>query len=117
MHNNNHYGGIIWTNHALERLGQRGLTQKMALETFQSPDRVVQGKNAGTQEFQKKYNISLVTLIGKKNEKGEWLVLSVWIDPPLPGTMDDKKRKRYQAYQKASFWGKVFITVRDQLGL
>lgn len=117
MHAKQYMGGVIWTNHALERLGQRGLSQKMAYETFSMPDNKFEGKNNGSLEFQKKYSDSLVTVIAKKNEKGEWVVLSCWIDPPLPGTQDDKKRKRYNSFQKASFWGKIFMTLRDQLGL
>ncbi len=113
---NNSYGGVIWTNHALERLGQRGLTQELALQAFKNPTEIITGKNPGTQEFQKKIQESLITVIAKKNEKKEWVVLSCWIDPPLPGSIDIKKKEAYKKYRKSSFWGKLFITLKNQLG-
>jgi len=111
----NHYGGVIWTNHALDRLGQRGLSQDLAWQAFSKPDRQLKGKNPGTIEFQKEFGTSLITIIAKQNEKGEWIILSNWIDPPLPGTIDYYKKEEYKRYQKSGFWGKVFLTVKKQL--
>lgn len=113
---NQYYGGVIWTNHVLERLGQRGLTQNLAWEAFKNPDRSFSGKETDTIEYQKRFDHSLVTIIAKKNEKNEWVILSCWIDPPLPGTIDVKKKEEYKKYQKASFWGKIFLTFKKQLG-
>ncbi|CAN5143293.1 hypothetical protein BH09PAT1_BH09PAT1_0240 [soil metagenome] len=111
----NHYKGTIWTNHALERLGQRGLSQDIAWQAFAHPDRQFTGKNPGTVELQKNFGQSLVTIIAKQNEKREWIILSNWIDPPLPGTIDYYKKEGYKKYQKAGFWGKVFLTLKKQL--
>lgn len=108
------YKGAIWTNHALQRLGQRGLTQELAASAFTNPDNVIPAKNGGT-EYQKRVKNSLVTVIAKKNEKGEWLILSNWIDPPLPGSIDIKKREDYNKYRKASLWGKIWLEIRNQL--
>lgn len=110
-----HYRGAIWTTHALERLGQRGLSQDIAWQTFSSPDRQLPGKNPGTTELQKRFGPSLVTVITKQNEKKEWIILSNWIDPPLPGTIDYYKKEEYQRYQKAGFWGKIFLSLKKQL--
>lgn len=110
-----YYQGAIWTNHALERLNQRGLSQDLAGKTFQYPDKTLQGKEKGTTEFQRKFNNSLVTVIAKQNEKKEWIILSCWIDPPLPGSPDIKRREEYRKYQKASFWGKMWISFKKQL--
>lgn len=117
MAHQQHYGGAIWTNHALERLDQRGLTQQLAWQTFHDPDVAEKGKNPGTTEFRKRFGKSTVTVIGKRNEKNEWIILSNWIDPPLPGTVDFKKREDWLKYKKASFWGKVLFTLKKQLGL
>lgn len=111
------YGGIIWTNHALERLGQRGLTQKLAWEAFKHPTATLDGKNHGTIEFQRKVHDSLITVIAKKNEKKEWIILSCWIDPPLPGSIDIRTKEEQKKFQKASSWGKFWLTVKKQLGL
>jgi hypothetical protein len=110
-----HYGGAIWTNHALERLGERGLSQELAWQAFSHPDKQLKGKNPNTIELQKRVGASVITIITKQNEKGEWLILSNWIDPPLPGTMDYYKKEEYKRYQKSSFWGKVFLTLKKQL--
>lgn len=110
-----HYKGAIWTNHALSRLGERGLTQEMAADTFKYPDKRVMGKNPGTHEYIRKYQNSTVTVIGKQNEKGEWLILSVWIDPPLPGTKDYQRKQDYLASRNAGFWGKLWYSIKRQL--
>jgi hypothetical protein len=117
MTHEQHYGGAIWTNHALERLGQRGLSQQLAWQAFNNPDHHEKGKNPGTTEFRKRVGNSTVTVIAKRNERNEWIILSNWIDPPLPGTHDFKKREEYLKYKKASLWGKVWYTLKKQLGL
>lgn len=111
-----HYGGVIWTNHAQERLMSRGVEQTMALQTFKSPDETFQGKNPGTIQYEKKFGSSIITLIAKQNEHKEWLILSGWIDPPLPGTADAKKKEAWKKYQKAGFWGKLWYQIKQQLG-
>jgi len=116
MNLNKHYGNIIWTNHALDRLNQRGLTQSLAYQSFAHPDKKFPGKNHGTTEFQKKTAKSLVTIIATQNEQKEWLVLSCWINPPLPGSIDIEKKNYYRAYKKASFWGKFWVILKRQLG-
>lgn len=111
------YGNAIWTNHALERLGQRGLSQDMAWKAFQYPDRSLPGKNSGTTEYQKRFGPSLVTVIAAQNERKQWLILSCWIDPPLPGSIDIKKNEDWKKYRKAGFWGKFWLTLKKQLGM
>lgn len=117
----NHYGGVIWTNHAIERMQQRKLEQDMALQAFQRPDRELPGKQHGTKEYQRRFGRSLVTIIAKQNEKSEWIVVSCWIDPPLYGTHDYVKKQKYNAkmdtYRKASFWGKVWLDLKGIFGL
>lgn len=115
MSGKQYYQGAIWTNHALERLGQRGLSQDMATKAFRSPDKSSHGKQRGTMEYQKQFGPSTVTIIAKQNDKREWIILSCWIDPPLPGSIDIKKKQEYLKYQKASFWGKFWINLRRQL--
>ena len=110
------YGGYIWTNHALERLKQRGMDQKMAWMAIRYPDKTIPGKQKGTIEYQKWMMKSLITVIATQNDQKEWVVLSCWVDPPLPGSIDIKKQQDYRNYKKASFWGKIWLTVKKQLG-
>lgn len=112
-----YYAGLIWTNHALARLKERGLSQELAARAFTEPDEFFPGKKTGTMEYRKKVESSVITLILKQNEKKEWLVLSAWIDPPLYGTKDYRKKQAYERYKKAGFWGKVWYTIKSQLGL
>ncbi|HSW88135.1 MAG TPA: hypothetical protein VLG12_03155 [Candidatus Saccharimonadales bacterium] len=114
---NTHYGGIIWTNHAKERLINRGVDQSRAAETFQSPDKTSSGKNPGTMQYEKKFGNSTITLIAKQNEYKEWIILSGWIDPPLPGTADAKKKEAWKKYKKSGFWGKFWYLLKQQLGI
>lgn len=111
---------MIWTNHALERLGQRGLTKDLVEQTFQKPDGTLPGKISGSLAQIKYFGKSKVTVITKKNEEGEDLILSVWIDPPLYGTSDYYQKKDYTkfrtAYSKAGFWGKFWLELKKQLG-
>lgn len=111
------YGGVIWTKHALSRLNDRGLTKSLAWETYRSPDEKREGKEKGTTEFIRRVDSSIVTVIGKQNEKKEWVIISCWIDPPLAGSIDIQKREEWKIYKKAGFFGKFFYTFKRQLGL
>lgn len=112
-----HYGGVIWTKHALARLRERGLSQQTVLQAFRHPDSTRSGKGRGTTEFLSTFDGSEISVVAAKNEQGEWVIISCWIDPPLPGTKDWYRKQRYLAYQKAGFWGKLWRLVLRQLGL
>ncbi len=112
----NYYGGVVWTNHALSRLNERGFTQDMVVDAFNHPDTSNPAKDGGM-SLRRNFGSSTVTVIAKQNQKNEWVIISCWIDPPLAGTADYKKKQTYRAYQKASFWGKILLTLKQQLGL
>lgn len=111
------YHGLIFTNHAMQRMSERGLYHDKAWQTFTYPDKKYAGKEKDTTEFQKRFNNSWVTVIAKQNDRKEWLVLSAWITPPLPGTLDAKRRERYKKYQQSGWFGKLLLTLKSQLGL
>jgi len=72
------YGGVIWTNHVLDRLKERNISQSEAYYSFQHPDT---SRYANTQKayvYQKFYDNYLIEVVAKKNEKKEWIILSVW---------------------------------------
>lgn len=73
----NHFGGVIWTNHALDRLRERGIKQGDAWATFNRPQQSRKG-NSGNWVYYKNWNGTQIEVVAKKNEKGEWLILSVW---------------------------------------
>ncbi len=116
MNYQRYYGNIIWTNHAIDRLRDRGLSQETAWQAFRYPDEELKGRKNGTFEFRKNIHRSNVTIIAKQNEKNEWLVLSAWIDPPVPGSTAARQKEEYKKYRKMGFWGKVFFSFKKQLG-
>lgn len=116
MGKNSYFGGAIWTNHAIDRLKERGMSKDIAVKAFQNPDSKGNGKQKGTYEFQKKIGNSFVTVIATQNEKKEWIILSCWVDPPIYGTRDWKSKQYYKEYQKAGFWGKLWVIFKKQIG-
>jgi len=112
-----YYRGAIWTNHALDQLLRRGLPQDLVWQTWNKPEKSLTGRNPGTMEYQKNFGNSRVTVIAKQNEKNECIIISNWVDPPLPGSIDVIKNEQHKQYRKSSFWGKFFLTIKQQLGL
>ena len=72
------YMGVIFTNHAINRLYNRGVSQEKAYETFANPDGQLPGKIPGSVKFYKKYGEQRIEVVAKKNDKGEWVVFSCW---------------------------------------
>lgn len=77
----NDFGGVIWTNHAMKRLRERGIKQGDAWAAWRRPDYSRQAKNKGSFVYYKTYGVTRVEVVAKKNEKGEWIILSVWSRP------------------------------------
>lgn len=72
------FGGVIWTNHALERLRDRGIKQGDAWATWRNPDQSRYGSEKGTWVYYKTYGDQKIEVVAKQNERKEWLILSVW---------------------------------------
>ena len=110
------YFNLILTKHALEMIEERGLTKKLAWETFNHPDESKKDKE-GKPLLKKYFEGFSVTIVLIKSKEDKWMIKTIWRDPKLPGTMDDRKQYRWERYRKAGFWGKIFLTVKQQLGL
>ncbi|EKE12605.1 MAG: hypothetical protein ACD_13C00157G0023 [uncultured bacterium] len=96
------YGGVIWTNHALDRLRERGIKQGDAWVTFRRPESLRKG-NSGNWIYYRTYppigqGVSQkIEVVAKQNEKKEWLIVSVW------------SRSVYKTDRKnKSFWKIIF---------
>ncbi len=102
----NHFGGVIWTNHALDRLRERGIKQGDAWATWNRPESSRKGTTPGTFVYFRNYDGIQIEVVAKKNEKGEWLILSVWSRPILVNSSKGGQDA------KTSFWkfivGKLF---------
>jgi len=77
----NHYGGVIWTNHALQRLRERGIKQGDAWATWRNPEQSRKGTSPGSWVYFRNYGRDQIEVVAKQNEKREWLILSVWSRP------------------------------------
>lgn len=83
---NKNFGGAIWTDHAIERMNARGIKQSDAWATWNNPDQKRPGSNkAGTNVYYKNYGKQRLEIVSKKNDRGEWVILSVW-SRPIYGT-------------------------------
>lgn len=72
------YGGVIWTDHALQRARERGISQGDAWATFRNPDQSRPAQKGGNWVYYKTYDSQKVEVVASKNEKGQWVILSVW---------------------------------------
>ena len=84
------YGGVIWTNHAIERLKQRNISQGDAWATFKRPSESRFAKSKGAWVYYKTYGNQKVEVVAKQNEKKEWIILSVWSKPVHGGQKKPK---------------------------
>lgn len=109
------YFDLIFTLHAQEQLINRGIKISEAWETFKHPNRSQEGKYGGL-ELEKEFDDYKITVVAKQNPKNEWVVRSVWRNPPLPGTADAKQKTLWKKYNKSGFLGQLWIQLKQQLG-
>lgn len=85
------FGEVIWTNHALQRLAERNISQSDAWATFNKPDqsRYAQAKSAWI--YYKTYGNTKIEVVAAKNEKKEWVILSVWSRPVYQSSFPAKR--------------------------
>jgi hypothetical protein len=73
-----YYGNAIFTNHAIQRLQERGITQSDAWYAFQHPDGQMNGNTPGSIKYYKNFGEQRIEVVAKLNEKKEWIILSCW---------------------------------------
>lgn len=86
------FKGTIWTNHALQRLAERGIKQGDAWAALRNPDQSRYAETKGAWIFYKTWGNTKIEVVAKQNEKKEWVVLSVWSKKVFE-KRDKKKRK------------------------
>lgn len=96
------FGGVIWTNHALKRLRERGLKQGDAWATFRRPARSKYAASKRAWVYYRTYGDQRIEVVAKKNEKGEWLILSVWSSSSARSEPVFVKREKSKV--KESLW-------------
>lgn len=115
MKKDNRFGGAIWTDHALDRMKERGIPKDFAINCFKAPDSSEPNKQGI--RLVKRINDKTITIVTKKNERNEPIILSIWMDPPMAGTSDYKKKEKYKEYKKAGTGRKIWLSILKQLGL
>ena len=79
------FGGVIWTNHAIQRLSERGIKQGDAWATWRSPEQSRYAASQGAWIYYRTYLLTSgyqrIEVVAKQNEKKEWIILSVWNRP------------------------------------
>jgi hypothetical protein len=78
---NRSYRGVIFTNHALDRLKERGVSQAMAWATLNNPDRSRYASAKQAWIYNKTFGSHMVEVVASKNERREWVIVSVWTRP------------------------------------
>lgn len=77
----NHFGGFIWTNHAIKRLYERNIKQGDAWTTLIRPDSSRYAESEQAYIYYRKIRGQNIEVVAKQNDQKEWLVLSVWSKP------------------------------------
>ena len=115
------YGGVIWTNHALSRMKQRGIKQGDAWATWRRPDQSRYAKARGAWVYYKTYGDQKIEVVAKQNERKKWIILSVWSqdvsrEPRLAGSrpafVKRKKTKSFRSLILEGLFGKKNTRVR-----
>lgn len=92
------FGGVIWTDHALSRLRERELKQGDAWATFRRPDQSRFAKAKGAWVYYKTFRNQKIEVVAKKNDKKEWVILSVWSRPVF--TKKEKKPSKDSFFKR-----------------
>lgn len=74
----NVYRDLIFTNHALVRLKERGISQGDAWAVWRNPDSSNFAKSKNAFVYYKTFGKTKIEVVAKQNEKKQWIVLSVW---------------------------------------
>jgi hypothetical protein len=93
------FGGVIWTNHALDRMRERGIKQGDAWATWRNPQQSRKGTAPGSWVYYRTYGSERIEVVAKKNERREWIILSVWSHPVYY-----PNHAGYPSCSKSSFW-------------
>lgn len=88
---------FIWTNHALKRARQRGLTQDEVWLALRRADKSEYAAKKGGFEFEKVVGNKEISVVAAQNEKKQWVILSIWSNPV----------RRISTYYKTSLLEKI----------
>lgn len=97
------YRGLVWTDHALKRLKERGIAQGDAWATWSRPAQSRHATIKGAWIYFRTFDKTKIEVVAKK-EKGKWVVLSVW-SRPLWGK--PKKSESFLTFLFKRIWASI----------
>lgn len=87
------YKKLIYTNHILQRMKERGLSYDYVYWVWNRPDKRTDGKAEGSYKFFRKLKDEWLVVVAKKNELGEWILLTCWTKPMYPEKQPYRRTK------------------------
>ncbi len=72
------YKGLIFTNHILERMNQRGIDFKDVYWAWARPDETFKAETPGAFKYYRTNDKKLIAVVAKKNDQGKWVVMTCW---------------------------------------
>lgn len=97
------FKGLIWTNHALSRLSERGIKQGDAWAVWNRPEQSRYSATKGAWIYYRTYGNERIEVVAKQTEKKEWIILSVWNKKVSP-----YEKNLEAAKKKKSIWKRIF---------
>lgn len=104
----NQYGGVIWTNHALQRLTERGIKQGDAWATFSHPQESRYATTKGAWVFYRTYDDNQIEVVARQNKEKKWVVLSVWSKQVFPRSSPANQKPNFLENQVEKVLQKLF---------
>ena len=86
---------IVWTNHAKERLNQRGIGFYEADQTVRFPSKIIEG---GSSRKFIKYFSDYSVVVAVKREGNDWIVASSWKKPTVGTSYKQNLLERFIRY-------------------
>lgn len=85
-----YYQNLVFTNHALDRLKLRSLSQHQIQQVLDNPDKTFPSDKPDQTKFIRTLNQRTIHVVAKHlPDQKKWLILSVWVrgeDDPIPLT-------------------------------
>lgn len=75
---NRYYKGMIFTNHALNRMRERGVSSQEVWAAWYKPEQSHYAKTKGAWTYYKTIGDKKIKVVAKKNQKNQWVILSAW---------------------------------------
>jgi len=72
------YKELVFTNHALDRLKERGVLMSEAWATWRRPRQSNYAATKGAWVYERRWGKRQIEVVAKQNEHKQWVVLSVW---------------------------------------